>query len=74
MATKAMHERVYHPHLYLSPWVYAFPRIPANKPVTTIKISAKMARRVEAGERPARTPRETRRRGVVNSQSMYPGH
>lgn len=37
-----------------------------------MKMSAKIARRVEAGERPARTPRETKRRGVVNSQSMYP--
>jgi hypothetical protein len=37
-----------------------------------MRISAKMARRVEAGERPARTPRDTRRRGVVKSQSMYP--
>jgi hypothetical protein len=39
-----------------------------------MRMSAKMARRVEAGERPARTPRETRRRGVVKSQSMYPGY
>lgn len=74
MARKAIQEIVYHPHLYLSPWLYADDLTPAKRPVTTIKISAKMARRVEAGERPARTPRETRRRGVVKSQSMYPVH
>jgi hypothetical protein len=39
-----------------------------------MRISAKIARRVEAGDKPARTPRETRRRGVVKSQSMYPAH
>jgi len=48
--------------------------IPAKRPVTTMRISAKMASKVEAGDRPARTPRETRRRGVVKSQSTYPTH
>jgi len=39
-----------------------------------MRISAKMASKVEAGDRPARTPSETRRRGVVKSQSTYPVH
>ena len=39
-----------------------------------MRISAKMASKVEAGDRPARTPSETRRRGVVKSQSTYPTH
>lgn len=39
-----------------------------------MRISAKMARRVEAGDKPERTPRETRSKGVVNSQSMYPDY